>query len=181
MEMHRLDPDLRAAEMYVCTAPLVQLALITERLCVSCSGFTGIEACGLRLFRAKRRCSLLRAVVEKPLLAYLGMQLHVNVDRPAGSQFHKFAGMEQSYAASGCCLLSLSMWLYSAQSKRKRQPEDNIKTHFLSHVVKVSFAAALACVDFFPLHEEQEAQTTCKGGRKELFRILLAGRQTSCG
>ncbi|CAE7490255.1 unnamed protein product [Symbiodinium microadriaticum] len=49
VEMHRLDPDLRAAEMYVCTAPLV--------------------------------CSLLRAVVEKPLLAYLGMQLHVNVDR----------------------------------------------------------------------------------------------------
>ncbi|CAE7602667.1 unnamed protein product [Symbiodinium natans] len=48
-EMHRLDAELRGAEMYVCTAPLV--------------------------------CSLLRTVVEKPLLAYLGMQLHVNVDR----------------------------------------------------------------------------------------------------
>ena len=44
-EMHRLDSDLRAAEMYVCTAPLVQLALITARLCVSGSDFEGIEAC----------------------------------------------------------------------------------------------------------------------------------------
>eukprot|EP00435_Cladocopium_sp_Y103_P057614 s616_g19.t3 len=46
-QMHRLDEDLRRAELYVCTAP----------------------------------CSLLRAVEEKPLLAYLGMQLHVHVDR----------------------------------------------------------------------------------------------------
>ncbi|CAL1164163.1 unnamed protein product [Cladocopium goreaui] len=48
-QMHRLDAELRRAQLYVCTAPLM--------------------------------CSLLRAVEEKPLLVYLGMQLHVHVDR----------------------------------------------------------------------------------------------------
>lgn len=59
--MHQLDPELRASELYVCTAPLM---------------WPGMPCRGDWL-----RCSLLRAVVEKPLLAYLGMQLHVLVDR----------------------------------------------------------------------------------------------------
>ncbi|CAE8617243.1 unnamed protein product [Polarella glacialis] len=48
-QMYRMDPDLQAAPLYVCTSPLM--------------------------------CSLLRAAFEKPLLAYFGMQLHVNLDR----------------------------------------------------------------------------------------------------
>lgn len=48
-KMYQIDSHMRAAALYVCTAPLV--------------------------------CSLLRSVFDKPLLGYLGMQLHVARDR----------------------------------------------------------------------------------------------------